>query len=597
MDLQVLVSTMHQKDYSLLQKMNIQSDAIVINQGDSSGIYEFENQKSQIKWVDTTERGLSRSRNEALRKATKEICLLSDDDLEYVPHYKEIITEAFINNPKADIIVFQVEGIERRFKKYTPKKRNIGFLNAMKISSVEIAFKLQSIRDKNLDFDELFGAGAKYPMGEENIFLSEALKCGLKIVYVPAKIANLHMGNSCWFKGFNKEYLMSRGAGFAAMSNKMGYLLIVQFALRKYKLFKDNYSLREVFVFMFEGRRRYLKDKKKVYFVGDFKSHTGPAIANKILIRGLKHEQAIYSVYDNLFLRFIEYLFKMTISTSVCFCSYSRFNLIGIKIAKLMKKEIFYLMHGYKTYEYQINSKSVDIQEKNKINEFEKYIFKNSKKVFCVSKRFMKYMKEAEPDYADKFDYNYNGIDFEKIERYKQEVTADKKKNNIISLGGGMPQKNNLEICKAIDIINKEKNFNLEYIIIGKEYFIKSELEKYKFVKFYESKSHNEVIKLMAESFLYIQNSSLETFGISIIEALYSNCNMLISNHIGVLDVLEAIREEDVIFDINNTNEIARKIENIYSEENADRLYQGLQKSKIYYKHTAESLYKKICME
>lgn len=34
MDLQVLVSTMHQKDYSIIEKMNINSDAIIINQCD-----------------------------------------------------------------------------------------------------------------------------------------------------------------------------------------------------------------------------------------------------------------------------------------------------------------------------------------------------------------------------------------------------------------------------------------------------------------------------------------------------------------------------------------------------------------------------------
>ena len=42
MKLQVLVSCMHQQDYSLLEKMNIQTDAIIINQCD---INKFENIK------------------------------------------------------------------------------------------------------------------------------------------------------------------------------------------------------------------------------------------------------------------------------------------------------------------------------------------------------------------------------------------------------------------------------------------------------------------------------------------------------------------------------------------------------------------------
>ena len=41
MTLQVLVATMHQTDHSLLEKMNIQSDAIVINQCDRNEIERF----------------------------------------------------------------------------------------------------------------------------------------------------------------------------------------------------------------------------------------------------------------------------------------------------------------------------------------------------------------------------------------------------------------------------------------------------------------------------------------------------------------------------------------------------------------------------
>ena len=42
MTLEVLVSTMYQKDYSLLDRMNIQTDAIVVNQCNENSIEEFE---------------------------------------------------------------------------------------------------------------------------------------------------------------------------------------------------------------------------------------------------------------------------------------------------------------------------------------------------------------------------------------------------------------------------------------------------------------------------------------------------------------------------------------------------------------------------
>ncbi len=42
MNLQVLVSTMHQEDHSLLEKMNINSYAIIGNQCDQNSIEDFE---------------------------------------------------------------------------------------------------------------------------------------------------------------------------------------------------------------------------------------------------------------------------------------------------------------------------------------------------------------------------------------------------------------------------------------------------------------------------------------------------------------------------------------------------------------------------
>ena len=135
----------------------------------------------------------------AVENACGEICILADDDLKYLPNYKDIILKQFELNPDIDIITFQVEGIEQKFKNYYPRSRKINFLTSMKISSVEIAFRLNSIKQANIRFNELFGAGAKYCMGEENIFLMECLKKGLKVMYVPVKIAKIHIGQSTWF--------------------------------------------------------------------------------------------------------------------------------------------------------------------------------------------------------------------------------------------------------------------------------------------------------------------------------------------------------------------------------------------------------------
>ena len=196
----------------------------------------------------------------AIVNSEADICLLADDDVIYVDNYKDIIVEQFKLYPKADIITFQVEGIEKKFKNYHSKPRKLNYLTSMKVSSVEIAFKSQSIKDTGVRFNEIFGAGAKYFAGEENIFLYDCLKEGLSIQYVPIKIADLHIGESSWFKGFDKEYFIAKGAIFTAMSKSFSIPLIMQFALRKYKLYKDENTIYLVIKYMLEGRKKFLNE-------------------------------------------------------------------------------------------------------------------------------------------------------------------------------------------------------------------------------------------------------------------------------------------------------------------------------------------------
>lgn len=260
LNLEVLVSTMHQTNYDLHEKMNIQSDAVIVNQCNSNDYKEFDYKNHKIRWINNEARGLSRSRNDAIAKAKADICILADDDLEYVDQYKELILEQFRKHPEADIIAFQVEGIEGKFKEYKNYSYTVNYLTSMKLASVEIAFRLDRIRKIGVSFNELFGAGSKYFMGEESIFLFNCLYHGFNIVYVPIKIANLHLGNSTWFNGYNKEYFMSKGAAFTAMSKRYTNLLIIQFAIRRYKLFKNDFTRFQAIKYMLKGKKQYLNN-------------------------------------------------------------------------------------------------------------------------------------------------------------------------------------------------------------------------------------------------------------------------------------------------------------------------------------------------
>ncbi|EGT0695832.1 glycosyltransferase family A protein [Clostridium perfringens] len=261
MSLEVLVSTMKKKDLlGLMKSMNIIGNCTLVNQCDINKKEKFILNDKNLKFIYSKEIGLSKSRNLAIKNANCDICLLSDDDLKYVDNYENIILNAFKKNPEYDIITFQVEGIDKKFKDYSKREKKLGYINSLKVASVEIAFRLESIRKNNIEFNELIGAGAKYYMGEENVFLYDALRKGMKIKYLPIKIADVYVGDSTWFNGFDKKYFYSKGAAFTAMTKKFNLILMIQFLLRRRNLFKKDIGLIVAFKEMLNGMKNYKKE-------------------------------------------------------------------------------------------------------------------------------------------------------------------------------------------------------------------------------------------------------------------------------------------------------------------------------------------------
>ena len=119
--------------------------------------------------------------------------------------------------------------------------------------------------DNNIRFDEAFGAGSKFEMGEENIFLADIFRKHLKIYYVPEKIGTLKVNHpSSWFKGYNEKYFIDRGASFYRMSPRYWRILVLQFVLRKRNICTDGMGSFKAFKMMHGGAKKYKKEYRDV---------------------------------------------------------------------------------------------------------------------------------------------------------------------------------------------------------------------------------------------------------------------------------------------------------------------------------------------
>ena len=79
----------------LAQRMRLESDAVVVNQCHRLGYEELEYRGHLVRFFSFPDRGVGRSRNEALLRADGDICLFSDGDIVYEPGYAQAIEAEF----------------------------------------------------------------------------------------------------------------------------------------------------------------------------------------------------------------------------------------------------------------------------------------------------------------------------------------------------------------------------------------------------------------------------------------------------------------------------------------------------------------------
>lgn len=262
MSLQVLVSTMNQTDHSLLDKMNIQSDAIIVNQCNRNEIEELCYKGNRIRYLSFNERGVGLSRNNALMRATADICLFADDDVTYTDNYQQIIIDAFNKYPSAGVIVFNVKCTNPdRVEHLITSNKRLRFYNCLKFGTFRIAIKRDVILSNNIFFSLLFGGGAKYSAGEDNLFITDCMKKGIKVFASTDCIGQVTHTDSTWFKGYTEKYFVDKGVLMYYIFGNLSYLFCIALGLKNRLIYKQSASIKRSISLMFNGINQAKKDK------------------------------------------------------------------------------------------------------------------------------------------------------------------------------------------------------------------------------------------------------------------------------------------------------------------------------------------------
>ena len=255
MELQLLVAAVNQTAQDLPDQMNIGSDAIIVNQTDHYDYQEFDYKGNRIRFFSVKERGVGLSRNHSLLRAQADISLFADEDIAYVDGYKQLVLDAFEQNPQADMLLFNVQAVPGRETYHIGEFGRVRSYNCGRYPTYSFAVRTKEAHKRNITFSLLFGGGAKYSNGEDSLFISECIRKGMKVYKVPVLIGKEIERPSTWFTGYNEKFFFDRGVLYYHLYGPLRHAMALRFLLaHKGEMCKD-ISVMEAYKLMKKGMK------------------------------------------------------------------------------------------------------------------------------------------------------------------------------------------------------------------------------------------------------------------------------------------------------------------------------------------------------
>ena len=182
--------------------------------------------------IELKNKGVAKSRNAVIENTHTEYLLFGDDDIEF----KEETINAAIAHLEAnkDISILLLQAVDETGalrKRYPKQKHSLKLTNSAKAATYEMIIRVNDFKRASIRFDENFGAGAQNYLGDEYIFIADALRAGLKGYYLPMVLAIHPTESSGSFRDTQKDAIV-RSRIFARVFGIWAPLMRLLFILK-----------------------------------------------------------------------------------------------------------------------------------------------------------------------------------------------------------------------------------------------------------------------------------------------------------------------------------------------------------------------------
>lgn len=190
-------------------------------------------------------KGVTKSRNNAIKRSEAPIALFSDDDVRYTNEYINTVIRRFKSNDSLDVALFKIKTPEGcpEYKKYPELLTHLTTKKLpFSVGTIEIAFRTECVKKKRVLFDERFGAGQPLLIGgDESIFIVDCIKKNLNVWFFPEYMVEHPLESSIQLIPiFDKRRVAVMGASDARINGLRAIPKAFYHTLSLYPLLKKN---------------------------------------------------------------------------------------------------------------------------------------------------------------------------------------------------------------------------------------------------------------------------------------------------------------------------------------------------------------------
>ena len=159
--------------------------------------------------IELQSKGVAKSRNAVIDNTKTKYLLFGDDDIEFKEESINAAIQYLEANTEISILLMQTvdeSGILR--KRYPKNAHALKLTNSAKAATYEMMIRVDDINNASIRFDENFGAGAENYLGDEYIFIADALRAGLKGLFLPIVIATHPTESSGSFRSTRQDAIV-----------------------------------------------------------------------------------------------------------------------------------------------------------------------------------------------------------------------------------------------------------------------------------------------------------------------------------------------------------------------------------------------------